>query len=586
MSKIKYLTILFLLSSMCLHAQNRRLSLDVYGGFPAPLTFFSPSLSTYGGLAVKYNLIKEFSIGARFDIGTLSGKNGSVNSVAAFPADNNNYSSSTNNFYQYTLEGQIDLERVFGMRKFLHRINPYVVAGGGVINSTMSAAGLAGYPSRDYKGISSYTTYVGLIFKYYLNPTLDITVGTNFYTGQSFYLDAVPLDKKLDNYLLTNVGVSYKFGARKGKQHIEWTNVIIKDRLYVNDYITDFEKHVGEPIDAAGNFFIFNKDTIAKLQMQSVQLQKKTAQLEAKSAELESKNSGQQKEIDSMQNQLKTIRVMLDTLQNKQYDNIETPADVAPPASATPQEKAEFAKLQAKKADIQSRTAKLEAKTTLQQRKIDSLLNVSNNMHLVLRDMQDQVNKLKQGGKGISEVKAITEIPNAAAQTKIVVPTTPETLTNSEKVAAKNERVKSAKGEKQQGGEVEANRGRSKQSIVKGKALLKNNQKGNEAVMEEGGATSVNASTSVLNNMNEISEPAATYNVIGGAYLNKKYAYIFRNKLRAKGYGAAIFRSSTNSRMLRVCFFSTEDKKEAIKMMRKGRTEIDPQVWIHVFHSK
>jgi regulator of replication initiation timing len=91
------------------------------------------------------------------------------------------------------------------------------------------------------------------------------------------------------------------------------------------------------------------------------------------------------------------------------------------------------------------------------------------------------------------------------------------------------------------------------------------------------------SSSSDLNSINEITAPIDIYNVVVGAYTSSKFALIYRNKLRSKGYDAAVFRSTNNSRILRVCVISTPNKRDALRVMRKVRAEIDPKSWIHVY---
>jgi hypothetical protein len=108
----------------------------------------------------------------------------------------------------------------------------------------------------------------------------------------------------------------------------------------------------------------------------------------------------------------------------------------------------------------------------------------------------------------------------------------------------------------------------------------------NQSKVQESNSTSNDSpasSSSDLNSINEITAPVDIYNVVVGAYTSAKFALIFRNQLRSKGYDAAAFRSSSNSRILRVCVISTPNKQDAFRVMRKVRAEIDPKAWIHVY---
>jgi hypothetical protein len=458
MSKVKYLLIVILFSIYApLRAQTTKLSLEFTGGIPIPLTYFTPSVSTYGGIGLKYNILKEIAIGAQISVGSFSGKNNSANSTEAPQQDNNNYSSFTNHFVRYTLEGQVNLERVFNLRRSMHRINPYLTFGGGLVTSSATADKVNG-TDRSYSENNFYVYNIGLLMKYYLNPSLDFMLGANYNVSETYYLDAVPIDGKFDNYLMTYVGISYKIGARKDKQHAEWENVVLKDRIY----IPDIEKRQGQPVDAAGNFFIFHKDSIAKLQSQ-------TLALEGKTAELETKSIAQQKQIDSIQVEAKEMKTRMDTLESQ------------------------------------------------------------------MNQLKEQMNKQqaepsKPDGKGVVA--------------PIIVPSKGKTTKGNKPVSA-----------------------------------------GQKAVNNEAQPLTP-ASSENLNSIDDITFPVAHYNIIVGAYLSHKYAMIYRNKMRAQGYQSAVFRSSANSKMLRVCVFSSDDKKEALAMMRKVRKDVNPQAWMHIYNSK
>ncbi len=518
MSKNKYLVIILFLLTYSARAQYSRLSVEVYAGFPTSLTFFTPGLSTYGGFGVKYAILKEISVAGHLSFGALVGNNTSAYKTNTLDyTDHNNFKSFTNNFVQYTLEGQLNLERVLGLRRHMHKLNPFLVVGGGIESSSTTRISVGGLNDKNYV-YPFQTIYIGLNFKYYLNPTLDLSFGSNYNTAQTYYNDAVPSDKTLDSYLLNYIGVSYKIGARKDRQHIEWNNVILKDRIY----IPNLEEHLGQPVDLAGNYFIFHKDSIAKLQSQNIELQNKTAQLETKSTELVAKNTSQQNQIDSMQAQVNAIKVALDTL--KTQKNTEAPIIIDTTKIVSSDEKKIISKLLSENKDLRIKDKKLELNAAEQQKQIDN--------------MQNQLNQVKKQLDAKPEIKLVTPPVETPANK------------NLEPVPVIKETPKKAKVETPK---------------TEAPSIPKNDG---------------------LNKIDNVTAPIATYNVIAGAYAGDKYANIYRDKLRAKGYEAAVFKSDINSRIYRVSVFSTDDKQAALKMMRKVRAEVEPQSWIHVYHQK
>jgi cell division septation protein DedD len=86
-----------------------------------------------------------------------------------------------------------------------------------------------------------------------------------------------------------------------------------------------------------------------------------------------------------------------------------------------------------------------------------------------------------------------------------------------------------------------------------------------------------------LNFIEGIQKPVSSYNVIVGAFRKSKNAYNFRNKMRRLGYQAAIFRSDIDSKILRVCIYSTNNQEVALKQVEKARAEVVQGAWVHVF---
>lgn len=86
----------------------------------------------------------------------------------------------------------------------------------------------------------------------------------------------------------------------------------------------------------------------------------------------------------------------------------------------------------------------------------------------------------------------------------------------------------------------------------------------------------------------DVVPPPYKYNVIVGCYSVNKLtnAKNIQDQLALKGYSPSIYRSSTNSRMLRLAVISTDDKADAIRVLRKARKEIDPGSWIYLYNAQ
>ncbi len=94
------------------------------------------------------------------------------------------------------------------------------------------------------------------------------------------------------------------------------------------------------------------------------------------------------------------------------------------------------------------------------------------------------------------------------------------------------------------------------------------------------------ASGTNLNDIDGIVKPLGKYNVIVGTYAGPRYAYPFRDKVRKEGMQAALFKDSDRSKMIRVCVYYGNDRKEANKQLRIYQSKFGGQAWIHVYDPK
>lgn len=90
----------------------------------------------------------------------------------------------------------------------------------------------------------------------------------------------------------------------------------------------------------------------------------------------------------------------------------------------------------------------------------------------------------------------------------------------------------------------------------------------------------------LLNDIDGIVRPMGKYNVIVGTYSGAKYAYPFRDKVRKQGFQAALFKDSDRSKMVRVCVYYGDDRKEANRQLRLYMNKFNGQAWLHIYDPK
>jgi hypothetical protein len=89
-----------------------------------------------------------------------------------------------------------------------------------------------------------------------------------------------------------------------------------------------------------------------------------------------------------------------------------------------------------------------------------------------------------------------------------------------------------------------------------------------------------------LNDIDGIVRPIGKYTVIVGTYAGAKYAYPFRDKIRKQGFQSALFKDSNRSKMVRVCIYYGDDRKEANRQLRSYMSKFNGQVWLHIYDPK
>lgn len=227
----------FLLCQSVSAQKATRWNIEANAGVPYMFASIPSHFSTYGGLGLRYNITTALSAQVSFNIGTMRGSQEQTTPTYVHPDQVSNYKAYTSNFYNYGLRGQLNLERVLSLRqyKLFRKVNPYLIGG-----FAYTAPRGEGWVGERYFGAKTkvykegfnhvWTTQVGIVFRVYINPLLDLNIGSEFNHCQTYYLDGIYPDEKYDHYLTSYVGVNIKLGASKAKQNIEWQNVVYRER--------------------------------------------------------------------------------------------------------------------------------------------------------------------------------------------------------------------------------------------------------------------------------------------------------------------------------------------------------------------
>lgn len=249
--KLYFTILLFCTISLC-YAQVRptRVAFEINGGIPVMFASIAPAFSTFGGVGFRYSFTPSLSLQTSFNAGTLRGAQ-TVNTEQAQIESPASYTKSRNDFYQYTLRGQLNLKNMLKLQSVMPRINPFLVFGAGYTGTWGITAERFDGRSRSYNDIPDFwTIQAGALIRYHMNPMLDLNVGTDLNFTQTYFLDGIPMDHKRDMFMMNYVGVSVNIGAVASRQHIEWNYDYAehkKSRKQKNDLAKNEPDHTAVP---------------------------------------------------------------------------------------------------------------------------------------------------------------------------------------------------------------------------------------------------------------------------------------------------------------------------------------------------
>ncbi len=205
--------------------KNVKWSADLSMGIP--VTFFSINSDLTGiyQAGLRYSINKNWSVAGRFASKSFFTKTGNTPGVVSLDGIYaKDVASYRNSFYDINGYIQYNFGGLLGLNKPTTKFSPYVTLGAGLqfwkLNTTYingvqtSMKEFGDKPMRNYQ--------FGLGLRYYLNPSIDLVVSSEFNYVETYWMDGAYADKKLDTYLNNSFGISYKIGAKSNKNLIDW----------------------------------------------------------------------------------------------------------------------------------------------------------------------------------------------------------------------------------------------------------------------------------------------------------------------------------------------------------------------------
>lgn len=637
MKKIITTTILLLLclfgSEVSKAQKAKRLSADLSLGIPVTMfSINSEPVGIYQG-GLRYSLSRSFSVAGRLNYNSFFAKtnNPSVTTPIDQPGANDvlrykNEFIGINGYFQYNLTKVLGLDK-----KPNNKLIPYLTLGGGLMFYKMSGENTDGhtYKMAEYgtKPIRNYQAGIGA--RYFITPSIDAFASSEFNYVECYWMDGAGVDKKGDNYLNTSLGLSYKIGATSYNNLVDWNhkNQPKQDESAPKDYIRwSADAHLGLPIlftpigyspTLMGGLGIrYSLSRMLSLQF-SYNYGKfngnQSTSITANTSRIVPENI---KEFSTSLNQL-SLRVLVNlrrigtepTELNKwNYYAVLGVGTLLYSNTLT------FPDNDTRSFDYYNGTQNvvlgLQARKYIN-KKFDFLTGIdfnyngskwldgagdksSLNHHLYInagisykianrnkRELIDwsngKYNRI-QGAKEI-EVEKIPVIENKPKETPKV-----EEIKPIEKPKVEEPKIEEPKKEQPK---VEEPKVEEPKVVItepkkeEPKAQIKEEPK---VVVEK----PKEVKPSIAQNTEEIVPPPYKYNVIVACYglSHAKSAFAFRDKMRAKGFEANVYRDAGKSRILKVAAISTDDKATATQILRRAKKDIDPLSWMHLYNKQ
>ena len=536
------------------NAQNARTSIDFTVGPTFALTSIPSGISGGGGIGIKYNWTKTLAFGFSVDVGNIRGSQNVPYIIG--PSLPKQFNAYTNNFELYNANIQINLNHMLHLRSIMKRVNPYLVFGAGINNSDVKTYLVDGRVKHFVMNFNNASA--GIVFRYFYNPQFDLKFGMNINYTQSHYLDGIPTDGKDDYFILTSIGVAYKIGATRSNPHIEWEDVIAEYKEPV--------KKIKQPkLPREHKQKDYKKDVLALIN----KIFKADSSKVNKSEDLlANKPIGDTANNISGDVVAKNTQKPLEEPAKTDTSNIfvgDTSHSVTVGVMEDPNSKPE-----------QDKSFRVPPTETLTGVLPISALNELNEERKPKGKISAKSNSVQNANTPTIEppiVSSGTKLATAPRQTYkpsngILAPEI-----NEEKpvvYSAKQKKINSKINSPEENSQPIA-------SVV---------DKRKETEIEQG-ISDTNAPVIIPSiPVHQIIEPIATYNVIVGSYISKKYAIRFNSKLRKMGYESLIFKSHPHSRLLRVSIYSGKQRHAAVIQMLIARKKIDKGAWLHVYRQR
>jgi hypothetical protein len=621
------LLVCLLSAKISISQKAKRLSADLSLGIPVTMfSINSEPVGIYQG-GLRYSFSPSISISGRLSYNSFFAKpNNPPATVILSEFGAKDLINYKNEFVGISGYLQYNLTKLLGLdKKPKNKFIPYLSLGAGLLYSKLSQVNTDGnrYKMSEY-GSKPFRNYqVGLGARYFITSSIDAFASSEFNYIETFWMDGAYADKKNDNYINTSFGISYKIGASKYNNLLDWSqkNEPKQDEATPKDYTKwSADANLGlpflftpigySPTMMGGLGIRYSLSRMLSFQL-AYNYGKFNGSQDVSSALVSNSKPESIKEFSNGLNQI-SLRMLVNLRRiNSEPLELNKWNYYAVIGVGTLLYNNDVTMADKTKSNINYYKGTQNVVLGLQARKyinknFDFLTGfdfnyngtkwldgagdkASLNHHIYAsagisykianqnkRELIDWSNGNYNRIKGAKEmeVEKIPLIENKPKETPKV-----EEIKPIEKPKVDEPKVEPRNAEEPKLEEPKVVIPETK--IEEPKAQIKEEPK---MVKETPNVTK----PIIAEKSEEIAPPPYKYNVVVACYglSHANSAFKFRDKMRLRGFEANVYKDAGNSRILKVATISTNDKATATQILRKAKKDIDPLSWIHLYNKQ
>jgi len=194
-----------------------KLSFDINAGLPYLMSDVNSVLGIAGGIGARYSFNSKYSLQGAYTFNSFSG--------SSTPTGNQYVKSYKTTLNLISLNLLLNLRQLAGEPENLVKWNPYLTLGYGFLihdilytNPAGSEIDMSKLYTKPFRDIQ-----LGIQIRKRLNFNWDLLVAGTYNFVETRYLDGEERTSTFDTYINPHIGLSYKVGAGKGKELIDYS---------------------------------------------------------------------------------------------------------------------------------------------------------------------------------------------------------------------------------------------------------------------------------------------------------------------------------------------------------------------------